>query len=69
MVTREIASNIEASSNATVQVSSDIAQVDNAVTETGKASTNMLTAAGLLDEQAQQLSAAADKFLTGLRAA
>ena len=68
-VTREIAFNIEASSCATVLVSSDIADLDGAVAETGKASTDMLNAASLLDEQAQQLSTAADNFLTGLRAA
>jgi len=68
-VTREIASNVDDSSQATTQVSSEIVELDDAVGETGKASTSMLAAASLLDQQAQQLSAVADKFLTGLRAA
>jgi methyl-accepting chemotaxis protein len=67
--TRDIATNIESSSSATVQVSADIAELDGAVAGTGAASTAMLDAASLLRDQAQQLSVAADTFLTGLRAA
>ncbi len=68
-VTREIVSNIEVSSKATVQVSADIGELGGAVAETGTASTDMLTAAGRLEEQAQHLSAAAERFLAELRAA
>jgi methyl-accepting chemotaxis protein len=67
--TREIASSMEASSNASAHVSSDITGLDDAVAETSKASADMLTAASRLDEQARHLSTVADKFLTELRAA
>jgi methyl-accepting chemotaxis protein len=68
-VTRDIAANVEASSRASMEVSSNIAELDRAVAETRKSSTEMLNSARLLDEQARQLSSAAGKFLTGLRAA
>jgi methyl-accepting chemotaxis protein len=68
-VTREIAHNIETSSRTTDQVSADMSELDVAVSDTGKASADMLKAAGLLHEQARQLDGAAEKFLTELRAA
>jgi methyl-accepting chemotaxis protein len=69
LATREIVTNIEVSSNAAVRVSADIGEVDGAVAATGKASSDMLTAAGRLDDQARQLSGAADSFLVELSAA
>jgi methyl-accepting chemotaxis protein len=69
LATREIVTNIEVSSNAAVRVSADIGEVDGAVAATGKASGDMLTAAGRLDDQARQLSGAADSFLLELGAA
>jgi methyl-accepting chemotaxis protein len=68
-VTREIASNIDNSSRATRQVSSDMTQLDAAVGRTGKASSDMLNSAELLHDHARQLNAAAERFLTELRAA
>ena len=68
-VTRDIASSIEASSNSTKQVTTDIGELDVAVAATGKASRDMLTAVKTLDQQSQNLSAAAETFLRGLRAA
>jgi methyl-accepting chemotaxis protein len=68
-VTHEIANNIDSSSRATQQVSSDMAQLDAAVGRTGKASSDMLASAELLHDQARQLNAAAERFLTELRAA
>jgi hypothetical protein len=44
-------------------------QLDVAVGRTGKASSDMLMSAELLHDQARQLTAAAEKFLTELRAA
>jgi methyl-accepting chemotaxis protein len=68
-VTRDIASSIEASSNSAKQVTTDIGELDIAVAATGKASRDMLTAVKTLDDQSQNLSAAAETFLRGLRAA
>jgi methyl-accepting chemotaxis protein len=68
-VTREIATSIEASSNSAKQVTSDIGELDIAVAATGKASRDMLNAVKTLDEQSRNLSAAAETFLRGLRAA
>jgi methyl-accepting chemotaxis protein len=68
-VSRGIASNIHASSEAAVEVSSNIRELDGAVGATSKASMDMLTAAGLLDQQAHKLSTVAGQFLAGLSAA
>jgi hypothetical protein len=43
--------------------------LDTAVGRTRKASSDMLVSAELLHDQARQLNAAAEKFLTELRAA
>jgi methyl-accepting chemotaxis protein len=67
--TREIANNIDSSSRATQRVSSDMTQLDAAVGRTGTASSDMLISAELLHDQARQLNAAAEKFLSELRAA
>jgi len=69
VVTRDIASSIETSSNSSRQVTADIGELDTAVAATGNASRDMLKAVATLDEQARNLSAAADTFLRGLRAA
>jgi methyl-accepting chemotaxis protein len=68
-VTREIASNIDTSSHASRNVSSDMAQLDGSVARTGKASSDMLESAELLHNEARQLHAAAETFLAELRAA
>src|SRR5262249_30699350 len=54
-VTREIANNIDSSSRATQQVSSDMTELDAAVGRTGTASSDMLVSAELLHDQARQL--------------
>jgi len=69
VVTREMATNIETSSRATDGVSSDMTQLDSAVSKTGEASSDMLDAAGVLHDQARQLNTAVERFLTELRAA
>ena len=67
--TREIATNIRSSSDVVDNVSSNIGELDSAVAKTGKASNDMLQAAGLLDAQARDLTVATEKFLRELRAA
>jgi methyl-accepting chemotaxis protein len=68
-ITRDITSNIEASSQGTLQVSANIGELDRATSETSKVSTAMQKAATSLAEQAQMLGSTADEFLSSLRTA
>jgi methyl-accepting chemotaxis protein len=68
-VTREIVANIESSWAATARVATNVSDISGAVAETTQASNNMLAASTVLLAEAKELSSAADKFLTALRAA
>jgi methyl-accepting chemotaxis protein len=68
-ITRDITSNIEASSQGTLQVSADVGELDRATGETSKVSAAMQTAATSLAEQARLLGTTANEFLRGLRTA
>ena len=68
-ITREITSNIKSSSQGTLQVSTNIGELDRATGETSKVSAAMQRAATSLAEQAQLLGTTADEFLSELRTA
>ena len=68
-VTRDIARNMATSSELAGKASGELTKLGDAVAKSGAASAEMLGSADILDDQANQLSAAADTFLTRLRAA
>ncbi len=67
--TSEIARNVQETARATQDVTVNISGVSRASNETGAAAGQVLTAAGDLSRQAEQLSAEVDSFLAEVRAA
>jgi methyl-accepting chemotaxis protein len=66
--TREIARSVHQAAEGTRAVSTNIAGVTDAVTETGQAANIMLGAAGELSDQARRLGDEVDRFLSNVRA-
>ncbi len=67
--TREIARNIQQAAVGTHDVTSNIADVNRAASETGTAARNVLEAAGSLSDQADGLRSKVEVFLSAVRAA
>jgi methyl-accepting chemotaxis protein len=67
--TSEIARNVQQTAASTQEVTENIAGVSQAANDTGAAATQVLAAAGGLSKQAEELSAAFNGFVTGIRAA
>ncbi len=67
--TRQIAVNVQQASEGTSTVASNISDVERGSSETGTASTEMLSAAQSLSAQSQRLKSEVDTFLMTVRAA
>jgi methyl-accepting chemotaxis protein len=67
--TQEIARNVQQAAQGTQQVSSNITDVQRGATETGTASSQVLSAAQLLSNDSSRLKIEVSKFLTNVRAA
>jgi methyl-accepting chemotaxis protein len=67
--TQEISRNVQHAANGTQQVSSNITDVQHGASETGAASSRVLSAAQLLSSDSQRLKLEVDKFLATVRAA
>ncbi|HET6159135.1 MAG TPA: methyl-accepting chemotaxis protein [Dongiaceae bacterium] len=67
--TQEIARNVQEASSGTREVSANILGVNEAATETGRSSGQLLTAAGELAKQAETLRGEVDDFLDYLKSA
>jgi methyl-accepting chemotaxis protein len=67
--TREIAGNVQQAAEGTRQVSGNVAAAQRAATETGSAAGNVLTAAGSLSKESNNLRTEVERFLAGIRAA
>jgi methyl-accepting chemotaxis protein len=67
--TTEIARNVQEAATGTAEVSSNIVGVTDAVAETGRVSKDVLSAAGALSQQADELRQEVDRFLRSVRAA
>jgi PAS domain S-box-containing protein len=66
--TREISRNVQQAAQGTVQVSTSIADVQRGATETGSASSQVLSAARLLSQDSNRLKTEVHKFLGSVRA-
>jgi methyl-accepting chemotaxis protein len=67
--TQEIARNVQQAAQGTQQVSSNITDVQRGATETGTASSQVLSAAQMLSNDSGRLRTEVGKFLTSVRAA
>ena len=67
--TQEIARNVQQAAQGTQQVSSNITDVQRGATETGTASSQVLSAAQMLSNDSGRLKNEVSKFLTSVRAA
>ncbi|MGY3360572.1 methyl-accepting chemotaxis protein [Bradyrhizobium sp. GM0.4] len=67
--TQEIARNVQQAAQGTQQVSSNITDVQRGATETGTASSQVLSAAQMLSNDSGRLKTEVSKFLTNVRAA
>ncbi|HLG84797.1 MAG TPA: methyl-accepting chemotaxis protein [Bradyrhizobium sp.] len=67
--TQEIARNVQQAAQGTQQVSSNITDVQRGATETGQASSQVLSAAQMLSGDSGRLRSEVSKFLTSVRAA
>ena len=67
--TQEIARNVQQAAQGTQQVSSNITDVQRGATETGTASSQVLSAAQILSNDSTRLKTEVSKFLTNVRAA
>ncbi|MDA9434239.1 methyl-accepting chemotaxis protein [Bradyrhizobium sp. CCBAU 51627] len=67
--TQEIARNVQQAAHGTQQVSSNIVDVQRGATETGTASSQVLSAAQMLSNDSSRLKTEVSKFLTNVRAA
>jgi methyl-accepting chemotaxis protein len=67
--TQEIARNVQQAAQGTQQVSSNITDVQRGATETGTASSQVLSAAQMLSNDSTRLKTEVGKFLTNVRAA
>jgi methyl-accepting chemotaxis protein len=68
-LTQEIARNIQQAAEGTSRVAVNIGEVNRGATETGGASTEVLTSAGELSSEGRKLKLEVDRFLTTVRAA
>ena len=66
--TQEIARNVQQAAQGTQQVSSNITDVQRGATETGTASSQVLSAAQMLSNDSTRLKTEVSKFLTNVRA-
>jgi len=67
--TQEISRNVQQAAQGTMQVCSDITDVQRGASETGAASSHVLSAARLLSGESNRLKLEASKFLNSVRAA
>jgi methyl-accepting chemotaxis protein len=67
--TQEISRNVHQAAQSTVQVSSDITDVQHGTSETGSASSQLLSAARMLSRDSNRLKDEVGKFLNTVRAA
>jgi methyl-accepting chemotaxis protein len=67
--TQEISHNVRQTSAGTQEVATNIVGVKEAATQTGHTATQLMSAAGALKDQSQQLSAEVETFLRTVRAA
>jgi methyl-accepting chemotaxis protein len=67
--TQEIARNVQQAAQGTMMVSANITDVQRGASETGSASTQVLSAAQLLSSDSTRLKVEVDKFLTAVRVA
>ncbi len=67
--TQEIARNVQQAAQGTQQVSSNITDVQRGATETGTASSQVLSAAQMLSNDSARLKTEVSKFLTNVRSA
>ncbi|OPY97657.1 chemotaxis protein [Bradyrhizobium sacchari] len=67
--TQEIARNVQQAAQGTQQVSSNITDVQRGATETGTASSQVLSAAQMLSNDSNRLKTEVSKFLSNVRAA
>ncbi len=67
--TQEISRNVQHAANGTQQVSSNITDVERGASETGTASSRVLSAAQLLSSDSHRLKLEVEKFLATVRAA
>jgi methyl-accepting chemotaxis protein len=67
--TQEISRNVQQAAQGTQQVSSNITDVQRGATETGTASSQVLSAAQMLSNDSGRLKSEVSKFLTNVRAA
>jgi methyl-accepting chemotaxis protein len=67
--TQEISRNVQQAAQGTQQVSANIADVQHGASETGSASSQVLSAAQMLSGDSGRLKAEVSKFLTSVRAA
>ena len=67
--TAEIARNVQQTAQAAQEVTTNIASVSEAANETGAAGNQVLSAAGELSRQAEELKGQVDVFVSGVRAA
>jgi methyl-accepting chemotaxis protein len=67
--TQEISRNVQQAAHGTQQVSANVADVERGATETGSASSQVLSAARVLSGDSSRLRQEVSKFLTSVRAA
>ena len=67
--TQEISRNVQQAAQGTQQVSANITDVQRGATETGSASSQVLSAAQILSGDSKRLEQEVSKFLTSVRAA
>jgi methyl-accepting chemotaxis protein len=67
--TQEISRNVQSASHGTIQVSSNIVDVQRGATETGSASSQVLSAAKSLSSDSRRLKQEIERFLSTVRAA
>jgi len=67
--TQEISRNVQQAALGTDQVSSNVTEVQRGATETGTASSQVLSAAQMLSEDSNRLKVELTKFLATVRAA
>jgi methyl-accepting chemotaxis protein len=67
--TQEISRNVQQAAHGTQQVSANVADVERGATETGSASSQVLSAARVLSDDSSRLRQEVSQFLTAVRAA
>jgi len=67
--TQEISRNVQQAAHGTQQVSANVADVERGATDTGSASSQVLSAARVLSGDSSRLRQEVSKFLAAVRAA